>query len=500
MWKKYFLLLFLISSIIGIKAQIFERVETTFTGVMQPVSTWVDYGETHKLVAYLAGNYYNNNSHFVISQTNSYYSKNKFKHISNILPAIYRGDAASADYDGDGDDDIIVTGIQSNNQLLMRLYRNDGGNRFTAIKEIFTPTIDGSVEWGDFDNDNDLDILVTGKQFNNQLSTIIYRNDNGIFSQTDPGLPGVYNGNATWGDFDNDNYLDILITGNIGGNPYTAVYKNIKSSYQRVAQQFIPLMNSDGAWGDLDNDGFIDFIVSGETIDDYPVCIIYKNQSGLFFKDVAVSIRPLKGCSIDLGDYDNDNDLDIIMTGESLERSYTNIYENKLGLDFENIVAGLPGVADGNAQWGDFDKDGDLDILLSGVTICYDFIGDIYVNSLDPPEKEMGTSIFINSPMPSVKIGPYYYYIFSSCYCDPTGGNNNAYHMYVSNIHLQNKRYELNYKFNDLLVKQVPNWGDTDRGYRTSNGFETKAKAQASRKQVVESYKSTNFIIHELNW
>ncbi|MFK5856536.1 MAG: FG-GAP-like repeat-containing protein, partial [Bacteroidota bacterium] len=278
------------------------------------------------------------------------------------------------------------------------------------------------------------------------------------------------------------------------------VYKNMNGKFEKMNQQFIPLMNSDGAWGDLDNDLFMDFIVSGETYDGYPVCIIYKNQSGKYFKEVTVSIRALKGCTIDLGDYDGDDDLDILMTGESLERSYTNVYENKLGLNFENIMAGLPGVADGNALWGDYDKDGDLDILLSGLTICYDFIGDIYINTLDPPKKEVITSIFINAPLPVVNSGPYYYYVFSSCYCDPTGGDNNAYHMYVSNVHLQTKKYQLNYKFNDLLVKQVPNWGDTDRGYRTSNGFETKMEADVSRKQVVESYRSTNFTIHELNW
>ena len=201
----------------------------------------------------------------------------------------------------------------------------------------------------------------------------------------------------------------------------------------------------------------MDFIISGADNDDYPVCLIYKNQSGSLFEEVYISLRPLMGCTIDLGDYDKDGDLDIIMTGESLERSYTIVYENKLGFVFENIVAGLPGVADGNALWGDLDKDGDLDILLSGLTICYEFIGDIYINtSAPPPEIEISNNIFINSPMPDVNFGPYYYYVFSSCYCDPKGGNNNDYHMYVSNIHTQTKRYQLNYKFNDLLIKNVP--------------------------------------------
>ncbi len=499
MWKNY-LLFFLFLYVSDAWSQVFEKVETDFVGVMQPVTTWIDGGEETKLKAYLAGDYYKLNSHYVISQTNSYQSASRFKSISTVLPALYRGDASSADYDRDGDDDIIVTGLTSNNQFLMRLYRNDGRNHFTPIKEIFTPLTDGSVEWGDYDNDGDLDILATGKQFNNNLSTSIYRNDNGIFAETSPGLPGVYNGNATWGDYDNDNDLDILITGNTGGSPYTAIYSNTNNNYERVAQQFLPLMGSAGAWGDFDNDMFIDFIISGEDNEGYPVCVVYKNLSGSFFKEIPISIRPLKDCSIDLGDYDKDGDLDIIMTGESLERPYTIVYNNNLGFDFVNIYAGLPGVADGKSLWGDYDKDGDLDILLSGVTICYDFIGDIYVNTIDPPGEEPANNIFIDAPMPEIKMGPYYYYVFSSCYCDPEGGNNNAYHMYVSNVHLQTKRYNLNYKFNSLLVKQVPGWGKVDRGYRTSNGFETKSEANVSRKQAIESYKATNYTIHEINW
>ena len=500
MRKTVLLSIILLISQLSMMAQLFNKAQTDFVGVMQPVTTWISYGEENNLKAYLSGDYYQDDAHRVISQTNTYYNKNRFKGVSTVLPALFRGDAAAADYDGDGDDDLIVTGLTADNSLIMRLYRNDGGQKFTPIKEIFVPVTDGSVEWGDYDNDEDLDILATGKQFNNQLSTYIYRNDKGIFTQTDPGIPGIYNGNATWGDYDNDKDLDILITGNSGSKPITAVYGNINGKYGRVVQQFIPLKNSAGAWGDFDNDNYIDFIVSGEDVTGYPVCMIYKNHGGTFFSEEAVTIRPLRGCSIDLGDFDLDNDLDIVMTGESLERPYSIVYENKQGFDFENIMAGLPGVAEGKAMWGDYDKDGDLDILIAGITICYDFIGDIYTNTSDPPEAEETNNIFINSPMPDDKVGPFYYYVFSSCYCDPEGGENNAYHMYVSNVHLQNRRYDLNYKFNELLVKQVPNWADADRGYRTSNGFATKAEADIARNQVIESYKATNFIIHELNW
>ena len=163
-------------------------------------------------------------------------------------------------------------------------------------------------------------------------------------------------------------------------------------------------------------------------------------------------------------------------------------------------MAGLPELAKVMLAGGDYDGDGDMDILLSGVTICYEFIGTIYKNTTDPPTQDLSNNIFINAPIADMDYGPFYYYVFSSCYCDPTGGDDIGYHMYVSNIHLQDKRYELNYKFNELLINEVPNWGKTDRGYRTSNGFENKREAEESRKQVIESYKATGFIIHEINW
>ncbi len=490
-----FILGFTFSTII---AQVFDKAQTNLKGVMQPVMTWVYNGDL--MDAYLAGDYYSDENHYVVSNFNTYFNKNRFKKISSRLPALYRGGAAAGDYDYDGDDDVVVTGVNELGQLTMRLYRNDGNAGFTVINEIFVPLSDGSVEFGDYDNDDDLDILATGMQFDKILMTCIYRNDNGIFSLTDPGIPGVYNGNASWGDFDNDKDLDILITGNTGNKPFTAVYQNNNGLYNKVVQQFIPLKNSAGIWGDLDNDQYLDFIISGEDADGYPVCMVYKNQSATFFKEEAVSVRPLKNCSIDLGDFDADSDLDIIMTGESLERPYSYVYENKGNFNFSDIMAGLPGVSEGNALWGDFDGDGDQDILIAGLTICYDFIGDIYINNIDPPEKETINDIFINAPNPDTRVGPFYYYVFSSCYCDPKGGDDYAYHLYISNVHLMNQRYELNYEFNELLLKRVPNWGDADRGYRTSNGFATKSEAEESRRQVIESYKSTNFFIHQFNW
>ncbi|MBN1581455.1 MAG: VCBS repeat-containing protein [Anaerolineae bacterium] len=68
------------------------------------------------------------------------------------------------------------------------------------------------------------------------------------------------------------------------------------------------------------------------------------------------------------GDYDNDGDLDILLTGWDGSIEIALIYENKNGGFFVDSVASanLAGVAYGSAAWGDYDNDGDLDILLTG--------------------------------------------------------------------------------------------------------------------------------------
>ncbi len=498
MIKRYLLILWFMVVFMALNAQVFTKIHSSLTGVMQPVMSWVDANNNHYLDAFVSGDYYVKDKHFVISQLTASLKNQRFGLLGSSLPALFRGDAAVADYDKDSDEDIVMTGLNALNQPVMHLYRNDGHRHFVLVQQSFVPLSDGSVEWGDFDHDGDPDILVTGKRFDNKLVTTIYRNDNGIFTAHPIQVPGVYNGVARWGDIDGDGDLDILITGNNGEGPFTAIYKNMKGKYYLLRQAFVQLQNSDARWADFDGDGDLDFIISGQDKDGFPDCRVYSNEQKGYFTNVPVSIRSLKSCSIDVADYDHDGDPDIVMTGESMERPYTEVYENEQAFDFKKILTGIPGVSNGKACWGDFDHDGDMDILVSGITVCYDFISRIYRNNINPKRAEAKSNPI--QSIPAYHHGPYYYYVFSSCYCDPTGGDKPKYHLFISNIHKEKSAYNLNYKFNDLLIKSVPNWGKADRGHRTSNAFATIKEAEESRIQVVESYKSTGFEIHFLNW
>ncbi len=75
------------------------------------------------------------------------------------------------------------------------------------------------MAWGDYDNDGDLDILLTGDT-GTEIISRVYRNDGETFADISAPLPGVKLGSVAWGDYDNDGDLDVLLSGDTGIRPY----------------------------------------------------------------------------------------------------------------------------------------------------------------------------------------------------------------------------------------------------------------------------------------
>ena len=96
----------------------------------------------------------------------------------------------------------------------------------TAIS--LTGVSSSSVAWGDYDNDGFLDILLTGYDNSGGVSKIYHNNGNNTFTeQTSISLTGVGGGSIVWGDYDNDGDIDILLTGytNLNGCE-SKIYRN----------------------------------------------------------------------------------------------------------------------------------------------------------------------------------------------------------------------------------------------------------------------------------
>jgi hypothetical protein len=137
------------------------------------------------------------------------------------LLALRDGALAWGDYDNDGDSDLALTGFNGFVPTT-KIYRNDTGT-FVDINAGLTTgnNLWANLAWGDFDNDGRLDLALSS-----QTETKVYHNDGaGAFTDLQD-LPATWFGAFAWGDYDADRRLDFLLTGQSGSDVYTRQYRN----------------------------------------------------------------------------------------------------------------------------------------------------------------------------------------------------------------------------------------------------------------------------------
>ncbi|MCP5524135.1 MAG: VCBS repeat-containing protein [Verrucomicrobiales bacterium] len=245
-----------------------------------------------------------------------------------------------------------------------------------------------SAAWGDYDGDGFQDLLCVDSfpRADNQAQLLLFKNEgNGAFvkSTLDPSLlpasssPGPSTSGATWGDFDNDGRLDILVNG--GGYFYNTRAASVVLR-QEEDNTFAPSppapfrsgYSYSGLWADFDGDGLLDVFTphwdSGSTTD----ALFQNTGDGWFIDTEAPGIdqandNPSSVLAATCGDFDGDGDPDIIAT--TVDPTLARMYVNNGDLSF----AGRPLMPDwagqgfgGGVAAADYDNDGDLDFLSVG--------------------------------------------------------------------------------------------------------------------------------------
>ena len=328
-----------------------------------------------------------------------------------------------ADYDNDGDDDLYVTCFGPD-----KLYRNLGDGRFedmTGKAGVSDERFSAGAAWGDYDRDGDLDLFVAnyvdfklddlpqfGKgrlcQYRNipaqcgprglpGAGDTLYRNNgDGTFTDVskqakvdDPN--GFYGLGVMWTDFDDDGWPDIYVAND--ATPNYAYRNNHDGSFTEMGLALGVAVDENGveqgsmgvSIGDYDRDGRFDLIVTNFA-EQYNT--IYRKNADGSFTDVSRATKtaeasmPYVGWGVKFFDYDNDSWLDLLVVnghvypqiegafpgGEYRQRKL--FYRNLRNGGFADISNNIGEAmkerrASRGAAFGDYDEDGDLDVIVN---------------------------------------------------------------------------------------------------------------------------------------
>ncbi len=267
---------------------------------------------------------------------------------SSQLPEDMGSGVAWGDFDNDGLDDLFVVSgggalnLPDSQLAPSVLYRNLGNGQFEKVKDFPDLRIRGmAAAWGDYNNDGWLDLVVTGYD-----TIMLFRNDHGhlVRDKSFPSPKGFWTG-ATWGDYNRDGYLDLYVCGYVKYKPDA---RNSAASTTQFGLE-VPYTLNPASFEPERN-------------------LLFRNNGNGTFTEVAAQLGVANPEGRSLGaiwhDFDGDGWPDLYVAND--------ISENKLYLNKNGTF-----VDAGRTAWveeyrgsmglavGDFDRDGDDDLFIS---------------------------------------------------------------------------------------------------------------------------------------
>lgn len=343
--------------------------------------------------------------------------------------AQYTG-AAWGDINNDGYPDVFYSDRNThinNSTLQVNLYYNNGDGTFRrGSKGRLVGTAFSAPVWIDFDNDGRLDLLVSGLDNYgyrwhdgdtdlSQIGVHLYKNaagSNGAVSFTemsDTGLRPLYNGNTggkphNWiavGDYDNDGYPDVAMTGFDEAARYESedpieafrvvyLYRNngdgtfeLQKTPLDGTSQFHGLTDGSVVLEDLDLDGHLDLLTTGYGASRTSEVHIYWNNGDGTFTEHGDKIYSVSNAMSTIADLNADGLPDLILAGHYQNNMSKNFFicKNLGDRKFEMLSRDSFEGSDGTQiSTGDVNNDGLIDILVGGHMRQHEHTTLIYIN------------------------------------------------------------------------------------------------------------------------
>jgi len=214
--------------------------------------------------------------------------------------------------------------------------------------------------WVDIDNDGLLDILLISKAQSGRTYFQFIKEDTvSIPALLAKKMPVISVTSSMLTDYNRDNRMDVVLSGEKNGSPSTAVYLNLGSFNFEEKIISVPAFSSIKS-ADLDNDASPEWIVSGTESGSFYLRIL-KQQSDLSWKVVHDTLK-VNAQALEIVDVNGDGRQDIFYSGTTAPNSPTSGFLiNQGALYFKPY---LPSQRVGASTSGDFNADGTFDVLL----------------------------------------------------------------------------------------------------------------------------------------
>ena len=290
------------------------------------------------------------------------------------------------DYNNDGFPDVFLSGLSEN-----QLYKNNGNGTFTdvtaeaGLRDFCATCLNNfSSTWWDQDYDGDLDLFVVGYYVANAQ----YRNNgDGTFTKTNlvNTTESYLSYTALPMDFNNDGILDLYVANDFDINNF--LYLNDKTSFTEAAVAYKVEDPYDGmglAVCDYDNNGLFDFYITNIAENG----LYQHTESG--FTNVASQLGVADvgwSWGVVLSDLDHDGFEDLFVVNQQHDNAHNRLYRNVAtanGRGFEDISTQLGTTTDADSRsivTFDYDNDGDLDVIISNNHTAAHFYENTLSNS-----------------------------------------------------------------------------------------------------------------------
>jgi len=297
-----------------------------------------------------------------------------FEDTGQTMGTAFSNDVALGDLDGDGDLDAFVANGSWWVSQPNTVWRNDGTGQFTLWQSLGNST-SNAVALGDLDGDGDLDAFIANQLTAGNPPTgaanRVWENVDGLGTFVDTGQllgdpdSGHYNSqDVALGDLDGDGDLDAFVTnwwGDNIGSPNRVWLNDGAGDFIDSGQTLGNAVSMCVALGDLNGDGHLDAFVGNYY---YQPSQVWLNTG-----DGTAGFTPGEEClpghharGVDLGDFDGDGDLDVIVANEL---QFDKTLRNDGSAHFDLMPQELEFERSWDVATGDLDGDGDLDVFVA---------------------------------------------------------------------------------------------------------------------------------------